>query len=173
MTVKNTPHLYEISYIQLATLTTNNYKMFKMSKATIILLSLMEEKSRKILFGSGAWGRGKNKIFWFFHVLPSGCIHHSNFNRERLSHLLFWAQKELAAVDWKELCPANFCWLLPKAHSGCCVVLAEGPWWLISLQHHQPAQNTENPGAFPLLLPLSWQNKLKLLHLQLRGFIYL
>lgn len=54
MTVKNTPHLYEIPYIQLSTLTTNNYKMFKMSKTAIIFLSLMEEKSRKILSGSGA-----------------------------------------------------------------------------------------------------------------------
>lgn len=54
MTVKNTPHLYEISYIQLATLTMNNYRMFKMYKTAIILLSVMKGKSRKFLFGSGA-----------------------------------------------------------------------------------------------------------------------
>lgn len=67
MTVKNTPHLYEISYIQLATLTMNNYKMLKMYKTAITLLSLMEGKSRKFLFGSGAsmqdGGGEKNKIF--------------------------------------------------------------------------------------------------------------
>lgn len=97
----------------------------------------------------------------------------SSFKGGRLSHLFFRTQKELAAVDWKELCPANFCWLLPKAHSGCCVVLVAEGRWLISLQQQQQrARNRENPSAFPLLLPLCWQNKLKILHPRLLGFIY-
>lgn len=82
MTVKNTPHLYEIPYIQLATLTMNNYKTLKMSKTSIILLSLMEEKSRKFLFASEAslqdegGEKKKDKNSDFSTVLPSGCIHH-------------------------------------------------------------------------------------------------
>lgn len=174
MTVKNTPHLYEIPSI--TSLTMNNYKMLKMSKTAIILLSLMEGKSRKFLFGSGAslqdGGGNKKKNSDFSMCSHPAASIMSSSNRQRLSHLFLWTQKELAAVDWKGLCPANFCWLLPKAHSGCCVVVAEGRW-LISLQQHQAAQNTANPAAFPLLLPLSWQNRLKLLHPQLLGFIYL
>lgn len=149
--------------------------MFNMYNTATILLSLME--SRKFLFGSGASlqdGGGK-KINSVFSMCshPSASII-SSFKGERLSHLFFRTQKELAAVDWKELCPANFCWLLPKAHSGCCVVLVAEGRWLISLQQQQQqrARNRENPSAFPLLLPLCWQNKLKILHPRLSGFIY-
>lgn len=148
MTVKNTPHLYEISYIQLATLTMNDYKTFKMYNTATLLLSLMEGKSRKFLFGSGAslagWGREKKNSDFSMCSHPAASII-SSLNRERPPHLFFWTQKELAAVDWKELCPANFRWLLPKAHSGCCVVLVAEGRWLISLQQHQRAQNRETP----------------------------
>lgn len=90
-------------------------------------------------------GGGKKKYSDFSMCSHLAASIISSLNRERPPHLFFWTQKELAAVDWKELCPANFRWLLPKAHSGCCVVLVAEGRWLISLQQHQRAQSRETP----------------------------
>lgn len=118
-------------YIQLGTLTMNDCKMFKMYKTANILLSFMKGKSRKVLLGSGAavqGGRGKltssKIIFWFACALIK--LHQSlavltAFQREAVS-LVFLKEKELTAVDQKELCTANFCSFLPKMHTSCCVV---------------------------------------------------
>lgn len=71
--------------ITLGTLPINDCKMFKMYKTASILLSLMEGKSREVLFGSGTavWGGGgkltSSEIIFCLQVLSSSWINHYQF----------------------------------------------------------------------------------------------
>lgn len=118
MTVKNTPHLYEISYIQLATLTVNKYKTFKMFKTAIILPGLMEEKSRKFLFGSGSLqdgGGGEKKKSDFSTCSHPAASIISSLNRERAVPLVFLSAEGISSSWLERIVPCKL--LLAAAKS--------------------------------------------------------
>lgn len=119
------------------------------------------------LFGSGASLQDqrekknlKNSDFFLCSHPHTSII--SSFNRERgcpTCFVFFWAQKELAAVDWKELCPANFQWPLPTAHSGCswCRLRDDDSFHCSSTSQPKTQKNPWKTESLPsLLLPLSW-----------------